>query len=68
MEWIRVVEERDEGTALNKLLVKLFDRVTGMEELEPGDVDLGDPAQVDFWKTYQILMNKIIYTDSYLRV
>lgn len=68
MEWIRVVEERDESTALNKLLVKLFDRVTAMEELEPGDVDMGDPAQVDFWKTYQILMNKIIYTDSYLRV
>jgi 5-methyltetrahydrofolate corrinoid/iron sulfur protein methyltransferase len=68
MEWIRVVEERDESTALNKLLVKLYDRVAAMEELQPGDVDMGDPEQVDFWKTYQILMNKVIYTDSYLRV
>jgi 5-methyltetrahydrofolate corrinoid/iron sulfur protein methyltransferase len=68
MEWMRVVEERDESTALNKLLVKLYDRVEAMEELQPGDVDLGDPAQVDFWKTYQILTNKVIYTDSYLRV
>lgn len=67
MEWIRVVEQRDEGTPLNQLLVKLYDRVQAMEELELGDVDLNDPAQSDIWKTYQVLMNKVIYTDAYLR-
>ncbi len=67
MEWIRVVEERDESTALNKLLLKLYDRVAAMEELQPGDVDMADPQQVDIWKTYQVLMNKVIYTDAYLR-
>ncbi len=68
MEWIRVVEERDESTAINRLLVKLYDRVEAMEELQPEDVDMSDQQQVDIWKTVQILLNKIIYTDSYLRL
>jgi cobalamin-dependent methionine synthase I len=68
MEWIRVVEERDESTALNKLLLKLHDRVEAMEELQPEDVDMSDPRQADIWKTVQVLLNKVIYTDSYLRV
>jgi 5-methyltetrahydrofolate corrinoid/iron sulfur protein methyltransferase len=67
MEWIQAIEERDESTALNKLLVALHDRVAAMEELEPSDVDMDDPAQADIWKTYQVLMNKVIYTDAYLR-
>ena len=67
MEWIRVVEERDDGTALNKLLLKLHDRVEAMEELQPDDVDMSDPQQADIWKTVQVLLNKVIYTDSYLR-
>jgi 5-methyltetrahydrofolate corrinoid/iron sulfur protein methyltransferase len=67
-EWIRVVEERDESTALNRLLLKLHDRVAAMEELQPDDVDMADPAQADIWKTVQVVLNKVIYTDSYLRV
>ena len=27
-----------------------------------------DPEQADIWKTVQILLNKVIYADSYLRV
>jgi 5-methyltetrahydrofolate corrinoid/iron sulfur protein methyltransferase len=68
MEWIRIVEERDESTPLNKLLLKLYDRVEAMEELQPEDVDMSDPQQADIWKTVQVLLNKVIYTDSYLRV
>ena len=68
LEWIRVVEERDESTSLNKLLLKLHDRVAAMEELQPEDVDMSDPLQADIWKTMQVLLNKVIYTDSYLRV
>jgi len=68
MEWIRVVEQRDESTALNRLLLKLHDRVAAMEELQPEDVDMSDPQQADIWKTVQVLLNKVIYTDSYLRL
>jgi hypothetical protein len=62
------VEQRDDSTPLNRLLLALHDRVAAMEALEPSDVDLSDPAQADIWKTVQVLLNKIIYTDSYLRV
>jgi 5-methyltetrahydrofolate corrinoid/iron sulfur protein methyltransferase len=67
-EWIRVVEERDESSSLNRLLLKLHDRVEAMEELQPEDVDLSDPQQAEIWKTVQVLLNKVIYTDSYLRL
>jgi cobalamin-dependent methionine synthase I len=68
MKCLRIVEERDESTALNKLMIKLYDRVEAMEELQPEDVDMSDPQQMDVWKTVQVLLNKVIYTDSYLRV
>ena len=68
MDWIRIVEERDESTSLGKLLVKLHDRVEAMEELQPEDVDMSDPEQAEIWKTVQVLLNKVIYTDSYLRL
>jgi 5-methyltetrahydrofolate corrinoid/iron sulfur protein methyltransferase len=67
-EWIRVVEERDESSSLNRLLLKLHDRVEAMEELQPEDVDMSDPQQEEIWKTVQVLLNKVIYTDSYLRL
>jgi 5-methyltetrahydrofolate corrinoid/iron sulfur protein methyltransferase len=68
MEWIRIVQQRDASTALGGLLLKLHDAVAAGAELEPTDVDLGDPAQVEVWKTVQVLLNKVIYTDSYLRL
>ena len=66
-EFIRVVEERDDSTPLNQLLLTLHDRVEAMEELQPEDVDMDDPAQVEVWNTVQVLLNKVIYTDAYLR-
>jgi len=68
MEWIRVIETRDESTPLNRLLLTLHDRVEAMEELKEADVDLSDPQQVAVWKTVQVLTNQVIYTDSYLRL
>ena len=67
MEVIRIVETRDDSTAAGSLLLALYDRTAAMEELEPSDVDMSEPEQVDIWKTVQVLLNKIIYTDSYLR-
>lgn len=68
METIRIVEERDDSTPVGTLYLKLFDAVATMEELQPDQVDMSDSAQVDVWKTVQVLMNKVIYTDSYLRL
>lgn len=67
-ETIRIVENRDDSTAVGSLYLNLFDAVAAGEDLEPDQVDMSDPEQADIWKTYQVLMNKIIYTDSYLRL
>jgi cobalamin-dependent methionine synthase I len=67
MKVIRIVEQRDDSTSAGALLLTLHDRVAAMEELEPSDVDMSDPDQAAIWKTYQVLMNKIIYTPDYLR-
>ncbi|MBN1146856.1 MAG: dihydropteroate synthase [Anaerolineales bacterium] len=63
---IRVVEERDESTPVGKLYIKLADRIAAMEEPTVDDVDMSDPEQARIWKTVQILLNKVIYADSYL--
>jgi 5-methyltetrahydrofolate corrinoid/iron sulfur protein methyltransferase len=65
-EVIRIVEERDESTAIGRLYLKLADRVAAMEEPTVDDVDMSDPEQAAIWKTVQILLNKVIYADSYL--
>jgi 5-methyltetrahydrofolate corrinoid/iron sulfur protein methyltransferase len=66
-EAIRIVEERDDNTALGRLYLTLHDRVANMEELQMDDVDMSDPDQAAIWKTVQILLNKVIYADSYLQ-
>jgi cobalamin-dependent methionine synthase I len=67
-EFIRIVEKRDESTSLGRLLLALHDAVQAGDELNAAAVDMSDPDQVAIWKTVQILLNKVIYADSYLRV
>jgi 5-methyltetrahydrofolate corrinoid/iron sulfur protein methyltransferase len=67
-EFIRIVEQRDVSTPVGRLLLALHDAVAAQEELSPDAVDMNDPGQADIWKTVQILLNKVIYADSYLRV
>ncbi len=65
-EVIRIVEERDDSTALGRLYLKLHDKTEAMDELTKDDVDMDDPEQAAVWKTVQVLLNKVIYADSYL--
>ena len=67
-EAIQAVQKRDGSTPLGALYLKLHDAVTAGSELEPSDVDMADPLQAEVWKTVQVLLNKVIYTDSYLRL
>ena len=67
-QFLHIVEQRDTHTGLGKLLVTLYDKTAAMESLEPSDVDMKDPEQVEVWKTVQILYNKVIYAHSYLRM
>jgi len=67
-EFVRIVEERDDSTPLGRLLVNLYDAVAAMEPLEPSLVNMDDPQQTALWKTVQILENRVIYADGYLRM
>jgi len=68
MGLIRTIETRDASTPLGSLYLKLFDAVAAGSELQHEDVDHSDPNQAEVWKTVQVLLNKVIYTDSYLRL
>jgi len=68
MNAIRIVQGRDAATAVGALYLKLHDAVAAGAELEPTDVDMNDPKQAEIWKTIQVLLNHVIYTDSYLRL
>ena len=63
---INIVESRDASTPVGALYLKIHDRIAAMEQPEIGDVDMSDPEQAKIWKTVQILLNKVIYADSYL--
>jgi 5-methyltetrahydrofolate corrinoid/iron sulfur protein methyltransferase len=65
-ETIRVIEERDESTALGRYYIKIADRIAAGEEPSFEDVDMEDPEQAAIWKTTQILLDKVIYADGYL--
>ena len=56
-----------ESTPVGKLYVKISDRIAAMEQPSVEDVDMGDPEQAAIWKTVQVLLNKVIYADSYLQ-
>jgi 5-methyltetrahydrofolate corrinoid/iron sulfur protein methyltransferase len=65
-EVIHTVEGHDESTPLRAAYVKVADRITAMEVPTAEDFDLSDPEQIAIWKTVQILLNQVIYADSYL--
>ncbi|RPI96313.1 MAG: hypothetical protein EHM39_10955 [Chloroflexi bacterium] len=66
-ETIRIIEERDVNTPVGRLYLKIHDRIAAMERPSIEDVDMSDPEQAAIWKTVQILLNDVIYADSYLQ-
>src|SRR5512139_3785394 len=65
-ETVRIIEQRDQSTPVGGLYLKIADRIANMEEPSVEDVDFNDPEQAAIWKTVQVLLNKVIYADSYL--
>ena len=68
MQVLHAVETHTASSPAMGLYLKLFEAVKESVELEPDAVDMQDPSQVEIWKTIQVLLNKVIYTDSYLRI
>jgi cobalamin-dependent methionine synthase I len=66
-ETVRVIEENDSSTPTGRLYLAIRNRIAEMEEPTTDDVDMNDPEQAAIWKTVQILLNKVIYADSYLQ-
>lgn len=66
-ETVRIIEQRDDSTPVGRLYLRLHDRIAAMEKPSGDDVDMSDPEQVAIWKSTQILLNKVIYADSYLQ-
>jgi 5-methyltetrahydrofolate corrinoid/iron sulfur protein methyltransferase len=66
-ELIRIIEERDDSTAVGRLYLAIADATAAMEEPSIDAVDMNDPEQAEIWKTVQVLLNKVIYADSYLQ-
>jgi 5-methyltetrahydrofolate corrinoid/iron sulfur protein methyltransferase len=67
-EWVRIVEQRDDGSAIGRLVLALHDATRDMAELDYSLVDQDDPEQVSVYKTYRMLAGAVIYADSYLSV
>ncbi|RJP52413.1 MAG: hypothetical protein C4586_02875 [Anaerolineaceae bacterium] len=63
---IRWIETKDTGNPLALVYNKIAERVAAGEEPQLDDFDMSDPEQAAIWKTTQILLNKVIYADSYL--
>jgi 5-methyltetrahydrofolate corrinoid/iron sulfur protein methyltransferase len=63
---IRWIETKDTSNPLARVYNKIADRTCTGEEPQMEDFDLSDPEQAAIWKTTQILLNKVIYADSYL--
>ncbi|OGO46439.1 MAG: hypothetical protein A2Z30_06685 [Chloroflexi bacterium RBG_16_64_43] len=68
MAVLHTVETRQASSPVMALYLKLYDVVKEGGELEPEAVDMKDAGQAEIWKTVQVLLNKVIYTDSYLRI
>ena len=63
---IRWIETKDTSNSLARVYNKIAERIAASEEPQPEDFDMTDPDQSAIWKTTQILLNKVIYADSYL--
>jgi len=63
---IRWIETKDTSNSLASVYNKIADRIAAGEEPQSEDFNMSDPEQSAIWKTTQILLNKVIYADSYL--
>lgn len=64
---INWIETKDTSNPLARVYNKIADRTANSEEPQFEDFDMSDLDQAAIWKTTQILLNKVIYADSYLQ-
>ena len=64
----RVLESQTPQTSYDKAYISLYNMMQNFEELESVEYDITDSEQIKIIKTAQILLNKKVYTNSYLEV
>ena len=63
---IKWIETKDTSTPLARVYNQIAEKTAKSEDIQTSDFDMADPEQAAIWKTTQILLNKVIYADSYL--
>lgn len=64
----KVIESRDEATALNKAYLAIYDAYAAGSGFEPDGLDMSDPKVKDVVKTVRMLEGKTLYAHSYLKL
>lgn len=64
--FVRLIEQRDGGTPLGRLLAALQQAVPEGRGLQPGEVDRRDPEQAELFKTVRLLRGEVMYSEAYL--
>ena len=64
----KVIESLKEEKSYDCTYISLYNMMQNFEEIESVDYDKNDSEQVKIIKTAQILLNKKVYTNSYLEI
>ena len=64
----KVIENLKEEKSYDNTYISLYNMMQNFEEIESVDYDKNDSEQVKIIKTAQILLNKKVYTNSYLEI
>lgn len=64
----RMIENEKSETSYDKLLLNIYSMMQTFDELESVEYDKTDIEQVKIYKTAEILMNKKVYSNSYLEI
>lgn len=65
---VRILEKNEPQNALEELYISLAGMVRDFEQLEDVSFDQTDSKQTDIIKTARILLNKEVYTHSFLQI
>jgi len=64
----KVIETNKIQTDSDYVYLSIFDMMKNFEDLDSLEYDDADKNQLDIYKTAEIILNKKVYTNSYLEI
>ena len=64
----KIIEQRKAETSYDSLYISLFDVMQNFDDIDNLSFDKNDEQQVKIYKTAEILLNKKVYSHSYLEI